>query len=158
MLLLELKASIMQLKFAPWLGTVCWRSNQWNDRCHFDCCAWIAYIEVMNKIAIKVYNGHKVDSSEIIGMTKRAYEEQLKKGKSIIADMDINQNYSSVSIQLFKIIDLQLKVTPLLQIKLTPQILISHARILPTEYFSKGDHEVKDVYDCETVKRLFKRE
>jgi Mor family transcriptional regulator len=27
---------------------------------------------------------------------------------------------------------------------------------LPTEYFSKGDHEVKDVYDCETVKRLFK--
>ena len=44
----------------------------------------------MNKIAIKVYNGHKVDSSEIIYMMKRAYEEQLKKGKSIIADMDIN--------------------------------------------------------------------
>ena len=44
----------------------------------------------MNKIAIKVYNGHKVDSSEIIDMMKRAYEEQLKKGKSIIADMDIN--------------------------------------------------------------------
>jgi uncharacterized protein (DUF697 family)/GTPase SAR1 family protein len=43
-----------------------------------------AYVEVMSKILFNMYNGDNVDVNEIIKMMKRAYEEQLKKGKSII--------------------------------------------------------------------------
>ena len=78
------------LKFIPGIGTVAGGAISGTTAAILTAALGFAYIEVMNKIAIKVYNGHKVDNSEIIDMMKRAYEEQLKKGKSIIADMDIN--------------------------------------------------------------------
>jgi hypothetical protein len=38
----------------------------------------------MNKIAVRLYEGKKIDNNEIITMMKKAYEDQLKKGKNII--------------------------------------------------------------------------
>ncbi len=77
------------LKFIPGLGTIAGGAISGTTAAILTAALGFAYIEVMNKIAVKIYNGHNIENVEIIEMMKKAYEEQLKKGKSIISDMDI---------------------------------------------------------------------
>jgi len=78
------------LKFIPGIGTFVGGTISGTTAAILTAALGYAYIEVLNKIAIKLYEGKKIDNSEVIEMMKKAYEEQLKKGKSIIGDIKFN--------------------------------------------------------------------
>ena len=78
------------LKFIPGLGTVAGGVISGTTAAILTAALGFAYIEVLNKIAFKIYSGQKIDNSEIIDMMKKAYEEQLKKGKNLIGDMELS--------------------------------------------------------------------
>lgn len=78
------------LKFIPGLGTLAGGAISGTTAAILTAALGYAYIEVMNKIAVKLYEGEKIDNSEIVEMMKKAYEEQLKKGKNIIKGLKIN--------------------------------------------------------------------
>jgi|LSQX01.1.fsa_nt_gb uncharacterized protein (DUF697 family)/GTP-binding protein EngB required for normal cell division len=80
------------LKLIPGLGSVAGGAISGTTAAILTAALGFAYIEVLNKIAIKIYSGEKIDNSEIIDMMKKAYEEQLKKGKSIIKDISRDEN------------------------------------------------------------------
>jgi uncharacterized protein (DUF697 family)/GTPase SAR1 family protein len=77
------------IKFIPGIGTVAGGAISGSTAAILTAALGYSYIEVMSKLAAKLYAGEKIDNSEIIGMMKKAYEEQLKKGKSLIKDTDL---------------------------------------------------------------------
>lgn len=72
------------LKFFPVIGTAAGGVISGTTAALLTAALGFAYIEVLNKIAMKFYSGQKIDNSEIIEMMKKAYEEQLKRGTSLI--------------------------------------------------------------------------
>jgi len=78
------------LKFIPGIGTAAGGAISGTTAAILTAALGFAYIEVLNKIAIKINSGQKIDNSEIINMMKKAYEEQLKKGGNLIGDMGLS--------------------------------------------------------------------
>lgn len=78
------------LKFIPGLGTIAGGVISGTTAAILTAALGYAYVEVMNKIAAKLYEGEKIDNSEIIEMMKKAYQEQLKKGASLIEGLKTN--------------------------------------------------------------------
>ncbi|PKM57670.1 MAG: GTP-binding protein [Firmicutes bacterium HGW-Firmicutes-3] len=72
------------VKFIPGVGTAVGGVISGTTAAILTAALGYAYIEVMNKIAVRLYEGKKIDNNEIITMMKKAYEDQLKKGKNII--------------------------------------------------------------------------
>lgn len=75
------------MKFIPGIGTVAGGAINGTTAAVLTAALGYAYIEVMNKVAVRLYEGKKVDHQEIVEIMKKAYQEQLNKGKEIISDI-----------------------------------------------------------------------
>lgn len=72
------------LKLLPGLGTMAGGTISGATAAILTTALGLAYVEVMSKIAVKLYDGENIDNGDIIKMMKMAYEENLKKGKDLI--------------------------------------------------------------------------
>lgn len=76
------------LKLIPGLGTVSGGVISGTTAAMITSAMGFAYVEVMSKLASRLYDGEAIDEKEIVALMKRAYQDHLKQGRDLIKDID----------------------------------------------------------------------
>lgn len=80
------------LKFIPGLGTLAGGMISGSTAAIITSALGFAYVEVMSRLAVKLYQGETIEENEIVNMMKRAYQDQLKQGRKLIKDLPIEED------------------------------------------------------------------
>lgn len=80
------------LKFFPGIGTLAGGTISGSTAAILTAGLGYAYVEVLKRLAARLYAGETIDEQEIIDVMRSAYQEQLKKGKSLIRGVRMEED------------------------------------------------------------------